>query len=117
MSRVVLGWELLALAMTGLPAAIAAAKSPPEMLLKANGKLFGPKTHTAPSGAKYERMLFFVSMVAAHHDPSRAAAAACRSWLVVRGSSTSASRGDLGRAVSAWAASTRSPARASIRTA
>ena len=45
---VVAGCDELALAMTGLPAAIAAAKSPPAMLLKANGKLLGPKTHTGP---------------------------------------------------------------------
>ena len=32
------------------PAATAAAKSPPAAPLKANGKLFGPKTQTGPPG-------------------------------------------------------------------
>ena len=48
---VVPGCEVFALAITGLPAAMAAAKSPPAMLLKANGKLLGPNTHTGPSAA------------------------------------------------------------------
>jgi hypothetical protein len=49
---VVPGWLVFALAMTGLCAAMAAAKSPPAAELKANGKLFGPITTTGPpSGA------------------------------------------------------------------
>ncbi len=115
--RVVPGCELLALAITGLPAATAAAKSPPAALLKANGKLLGPKTQTGPIGASRERMLSLVSMVGSAHEPSRAAAAARRSWFVVRGSSTSARRGALGRPVSAWAVSTSSGLRASMRAA
>ena len=70
------GCEVLALAITGLPAAIAAAKSPPLALLKASGKLFGPKTTTGPMGPSIERMLFFASIVGSAHEPSRAAAAA-----------------------------------------
>ena len=35
-------------------------------------------------------MLSFLSSVGSRHEPARAAAAACRNWLVVRGSSTSA---------------------------
>ena len=100
------GCELLAFAITGLPAASAAAKSPPATLLKANGKLFGPKTQTGPMGASTERMLSLVSIVGSAHEPSRAAAAAWRSCPVVRGSSTSASRGAFGRPVSACAMST-----------
>ena len=50
-------------------------------------------------------------MVGKAHEPSRAAAAACRNWFVVRGSSTSASRGERGKAVSAWAMSTSSSCR------
>ena len=80
-------------------------------------KLFGPNTHTGPSGASRERMFRFVSIVGSAQEPSSAAAAAWRNWLVVRGSSTSARRGDLARAVSMWAASTISPLRASIRSA
>ena len=75
-SRVVPGCELLALAITGLPAAMAAAKSPPAALLKAKGKLFGPNTQTGPIASYCERMPSFVSSVASRHDSSRAAAAA-----------------------------------------
>ena len=115
--RVVPGCELLAFAITGLPAASAAAKSPPATLLKANGKLFGPKTQTGPMAASTERMPSLLSIVGSAHEPSRAAAAACRSCPVVRGSSTSASRGAFGRPVSACATSTSSALRASIRPA
>ena len=97
---VVPGCEVFALAMTGLPAAMAAAKSPPEALLKAKGKLFGPKTMTGPIGSSMLRMFCLESIVGMAHEPSFAATAACRSWFVVRGSSLSASRGDAGRAVS-----------------
>ena len=63
--------------MTGLPAAMAATKSPPATLLKANGKLLGPNTTTGPpSGAYIDLMFDFVSIVAWHHDRSRTTAAA-----------------------------------------
>jgi hypothetical protein len=62
--------------MTGFPAAIAAAKSPPEALPKAKGKLLGPKTQTGPSDPKHERMLFAVSMTGCLQLPVRAARAA-----------------------------------------
>jgi len=52
------------LAMTGLPAAMAAAKSPPLTPLKAKGKLLGPKMTTGPMGAKQERIFFSRSRVA-----------------------------------------------------
>src|SRR5262245_19352102 len=77
--RVVPGCDVLALAMTGLPAAMAAAKSPPLALLKANGKLFGPNTTTGPIGPNIERMLFLASIVGRAQAPLLAAAAACRS--------------------------------------
>ncbi len=115
--RVVPGCELLALAITGFPAAIAATKSPPATLLKAKGKLLGPNTHTGPIGASTERMLSLVSIVGSAHEPSSTAAAPCRSCPVVRGSSTSARRGERGRPVSACAMSTSSSLRASIREA
>jgi len=115
--REVPGWDEFAFAITGLPAAIAAAKSPPATLLNAKGKLLGPKTQTGPIGASIERMFSLVSMVGSAQEPSSAAAAAWRSWPVVRGSSTTASRGALGRPVSLWARSTISAARASIRSA
>ena len=73
------GCELLALAMTGFPVAIAATKSPPDTLLNAKGKLFGPNTHTGPIGASIERMPSLVSIVGIAHDPSIAAAAPRRS--------------------------------------
>ena len=112
------GWEELALAITGQPAPTAAAKSPPETLLKARGKLFGPKTATPPSRARYmERMPLPVSMVGRLQERARAEAAAWRSWPVVRGSSISASRGAAGRPVSASAMATISPERASMRPA
>ena len=111
------GCEVLALAITGLPAAIAAAKSPPATLLKANGKLFGPKTQTGPIEARQLRIFDFVSIVGSAQEPSRAAAAAWRNWLVVRGSSTSFNRGALGSAVSALAIATRSAAAPSIASA
>ena len=77
-SRVVPGCPVLALAITGLPAAIAAAKSPPEAELKANGKLLGPNTTTgASNGPRIDRIFDPVSIVARRHEPSRAAAAAC----------------------------------------
>ena len=116
-SCVVRGCEECPLAITGFPAATAAAKSPPAALLNAKGKLFGPNTATGPSGPNIERMFALVSIVAAVQVPSRAAAAACRSWLDVRGSSTSFSRGCSGSAVSRCAASTSASARASIRSA
>ena len=47
-SRLVPGWPVLALPMTGLPAAIAATKSPPATELNAYGKLLGPNTTTGP---------------------------------------------------------------------
>ena len=50
-----------------------------------------------------------VSMVGSAQDPSRAAAAAWRSWFIVRGSSTSSRRGFLGSALSVWAMSTSAP--------
>jgi hypothetical protein len=56
--------------MTGFPAAIAAAKSPPATPLYAKGKLFGPKIKTGPSGASRERMFNFVSIVGSTHEPS-----------------------------------------------
>src|SRR5258708_33254984 len=90
--------------MTGLLAAMAAAKSPPLTPLKAQGKLLGPKMTTGPIGAKQERIFFSRSRVAWRQDSSRTAAAAWRSWLVVRGSSTSLRRGVTGRAVSFAAA-------------
>ena len=62
-------------------------------------------------------MLALASIVGSAHEPSRAAAAACRSCPVVRGSSTSASRGAFGRPLSACATSTSSAFRASIRPA
>jgi hypothetical protein len=77
----------------------------------------GPNTSTGPIGASTERMLSFVSIVGSAQDPSRAAAAPWRSCPVVRGSSTSASRGAFGRPVSAWAVSTSSSLRASMRRA
>src|SRR5262245_66491059 len=83
--RVVPGCEVFALAMTGLPAAMAAAKSPPAMLLKAKGKLFGPKTQTGPMAARQLRMLALVSIVGMAQDPSLAAAPAWRSRAGVRG--------------------------------
>ena len=77
---VVPGCPLLALAITGLPAAMAAAKSPPAAELKANGKLLGPNTTTGPPRGPYsERISLPVSMVALVHERSRVAAAACRS--------------------------------------
>ena len=48
------GCDVFALAITGLPAAIAAAKSPPLALLNASGKLFGPNTTTGPIGPSSE---------------------------------------------------------------
>ena len=65
--------------MTGFPAAIAAAKSPPEALPKAKGKLLGPKTQIGHSGPKQARMLLVVSMTGFFQLPDRAAAAAWRS--------------------------------------
>ena len=103
--------------MTGLPAASAAAKSPPAIPLNAKGKLFGPMTSTGPSGAWIERMPAFVSIVGNAHEPSRQAAAACLSCPVVRGSSTSFSRGDTGRPVSRAAIPANSSALASIAAA
>ena len=47
-----------------VPAATAAAKSPPAAPLKANGKLLGPNTQTGPMGPSIERMPAAVSMVA-----------------------------------------------------
>ena len=92
--------------MTGLPAAIAAAKSPPEALPKANGKLLGPKTTTGPMLCSMERMLALLSMTGLVHEAVKAASAAWRSWLTVRGISTSAKRGDVGKPVSRLAIST-----------
>src|SRR5258705_13922606 len=79
--RVVLGWSGWAFAMTGLPAAIAAAKSPPLTPLKAKGKLLGPKMTTGPMGAKQERIYFSRSRVAWRQDSSRNAAAAWGRWV------------------------------------
>ena len=62
-------------------------------------------------------MLLAVSIVACRQDSVSAASAAWRSWLVVRGSSPSFSRGLTGRAVSAWAALTSASARSSILSA
>src|SRR4051794_33005248 len=77
--RLVPGWPVLALAITGLPAAMAATKSPPATELNANGKLLGPNTITGPpNGPYFERMLLFVSIVAWHHERSRAAVAPWR---------------------------------------
>ena len=70
-SRVVPGCEVLALAITGQPAAMAAAKSPPAMLLNANGKLFGPNTSTGPSAAWQERIFSCVSIVGSRQLPLR----------------------------------------------
>ncbi len=53
-----------------------------------------------------ERMLRLESIIAIRQVCSRAAAAACRNWSSIRGSSTSASRGFTARPVSAWAAAT-----------
>jgi hypothetical protein len=104
--------------MTGLPAATAAAKSPPAMPLNAYGKLFGPNTTTGPpSGAWIERNPAAVSMVARRQLPSRAAFAAWRSWPVVRGSSALRRRGSTGRPVSRCAASISASARASMASA
>jgi len=70
--------ELISFAF--IPAAIAAAKSPPEIALNARGKLFGPITRTAPpSGSYRDRMLVASSMHGIDQpcgDPSRTAAAA-----------------------------------------
>ncbi len=116
--RLVPGWPVFALPITGLPAAIAATKSPPATELNANGKLFGPKTTTGPPRAAcIERMLALLSIVARHHERSRAAAAPWRIWSVARGSSTDRRRGVTGRPVSRAASSTSASARASIRAA
>ena len=53
------GWSGWALAMTGLPAAMAAAKSPPLMPLKAKGKLLGPKMTTGPDRGETGADIFF----------------------------------------------------------
>ncbi len=98
--------EVLALAITGQPAAIDAAKSPPAILLNANGKLFGPNTHTGPIAVWHERIFNWVSMVGIRQLPVRAARAAERNWPVVRGNSMSARRGCTGSAVSACAMAT-----------
>src|SRR5690606_12971977 len=97
--------------------AMAAAKSPPDTLPKAKGKLLGPKTQTGPSGPKQDRIPALVSIVAIAQSPDRQAAAAARSWLLVRGSSTSASRGVLARPVSEKAASTKASLWRSIASA
>ena len=89
-----------AFAITGQPVATAAAKSPPETPLKANGKLFGPKTTTGPTGAKCDRIFALLSITGQVHDPSRAAVAAWRSCVAVRGISTSLKRGAIGSPVS-----------------
>ena len=60
-------------------AAIAAAKSPPDALPNANGKLLGPNTATGPMAPKHERMFVAESMIGIRHVSSRAACAACRS--------------------------------------
>ena len=113
----VAGWDGCPLAMTGLPAASAAAKSPPAIPLNANGKLFGPMTSTGPIAACTARMPAFVSIVGSAQEPSRQAAAACLSCPVVRGSSTSFNRGDTGRPVSRAASAASSSAWASIAAA
>ena len=86
--RVVPGCEELALAIIGFPAATAAAKSPPDMLPNANGKLLGPKTTTPPSRAAYIDLIFVcVSIVGDIQDRFRTALAASRNWFIVRGNS------------------------------
>jgi len=86
--------------------------------LNANGKLLGPKTTTGPpSGPYFERMLTLASMVAWHHDRSRAAAAPWRIWLTARGSSTWLRRGFAGRPVSRAAIATSASAAPSMRAA
>ena len=62
-------------------------------------------------------MFAFVSTVAWHQERSRTAAAAWRSWLTVRGSSTARSRGATGNPVSRAAIATNGSACASIRRA
>lgn len=63
MRWLVAGCSGCALAITGLRAAIAEAKSLPAIALNANGKLFGPNTSTGlPSGARCERRSAAVSM-------------------------------------------------------
>ena len=116
-SRVVSGWRGWALAITGLPAAIAAAKSPPEALPKARGKLFGPKTATGPMAPYCVRIPAAVSMTGRVQSALRAAAAAWRSWPQVLGSSPERRRGSSGSAVSRCAASVMDSACASMRSA
>lgn len=112
--RLVAGCAGCALAMTGLRAAMAAAKSPPDTALKANGKLFGPNTSTGlPSGAWCVRRPAAVSITGWVQLRLRAAAAAWRSWLQVRGSSLPRRRGVAGRPVSACASCTSVSASAS----
>ena len=114
-TRLVPGCPVLALAITGLPAAMAATKSPPAIELNAKGKLFGPKTTTPPpSGPYFDLMFAAVSIVARHHVPSLAAAAAWRIWPTVRGSSTWPRRGLAGSPVSRAATSTSASRAASI---
>src|SRR3954468_3199511 len=67
------GWPL---AITGFPAATAAAKSPPDTAENANGKLFGPNTTTGPIAAKHDRLFALTSIVGSAHEPSSEAAAA-----------------------------------------
>ena len=82
--------------MTGQCAAIAAAKSPPETLPKAKGKLFGPITTTGPIPDRALRIFAFVSRIGVRQFSVRAACAARRSWFVVGGGSTSGGPGDFG---------------------
>ena len=56
-------------------------------------------------------------MIGIVHERSRTAAAACRNWSVVRGSSISANRGEAGKPLSVLAMATNSSARASMRSA
>jgi hypothetical protein len=103
------------LAITGLRAAIAEAKSLPAIALNANGKLFGPNTVTGlPSGPNAARSPVAVSTTGCAQLHSRTARAAWRSWPVVRGSSTSRRRGEAGSPVSACASATSASASASI---
>jgi len=103
--------------MTGFPAATAAAKSPPEIPLKAKREIVRSE-HDDRADRAEERTDVCLGVDRGTQPRSVAAeAAACRNWFAVRGNSALASRGSTGRAVSWLASETSSAARASIRSA